>query len=122
LMLAGCSYTKPALVAPMALGPKETPVAIVHGSAGADYFFGFNVGGEDTLAAAIEDAKLHSPFKGDTLANVFVDQSIACFPACSFPIIESVAVHVTGTLIKYEGMPAPVPAVSGRSRETGTAF
>ena len=100
-MLAGCSYSRPVTIAPMSLGPKEEPVAMAHGVAATTYFFGFNMGTGNTFEEALEDAKLHAGVYGDTLANVFVDEQLFCFPACFFPIIKSVTTSVTGTLIRY---------------------
>lgn len=123
LILAGCSYTRPMTIAPMALGPKETPIAVVNGAASATYFFGFNMGGDNTFKEALEDAKLHSPASGDTLGNVFADQHLFCFPACFFPIIETMTTSVTGTLFRYEGAsfnrPTPAPTQKPAAGDSG---
>ncbi len=105
LLLTGCSYTRPGMIAPMSLGPKEKVIAVTKGEAGAEYFLGFNVGGADTYAAAIENAQLQAGVKNATMANVFSDEQIFCFPSCWFALYRSVKTTVFGTLITYDAAP-----------------
>ena len=60
--------------------------------------------GDDTYAAAIEDAKARVGVDVGTLYNVFVDRRIVCFPFCSFAIVTNVTTSIYGTLVTYDGL------------------
>lgn len=100
--LQGCYYTKPLMIAPMALGPKEHPHAIVSGKSEAIYLLGISTGGDNTFEAALNNARDKGNVQNSTLANVFVDRHYSCFPACWIPIVMTVETTVTGTLITYD--------------------
>ena len=86
----GCSFQRPLSYQNVALGPQERPITTVKGEASADYLLGFQMDGDDTYAAAIEDAKARVGVEVGTLYNVFVDRRIVCFPFCSFAIVTNV--------------------------------
>jgi len=102
LVISGCSYTKPMLVAPMQLGPKEKAVAIGKGESSATYLLGFRIDGDDSLAEAVKNAKVKLTIKGTTMANVFVDRHFFCFPACWLPLYMESKTSVFGTVIAYD--------------------
>jgi hypothetical protein len=82
------------------LGPKEHPVAIVSGQSSAYYFLGMGPTGDDSIQAAVEDAKQQK--NSDTIMNVFVDRKLFCFPVCGFSLVTQVTTRIYGTLVKYD--------------------
>lgn len=100
LVLSGCVHYMPAAVSSTSIGTKnEVPVQTAIGTSSAYYVFGLGPTGDDSLIAAIDDAK--SQAKSDSIANVFVDRKITCVPACFFPIYKRIDTMVYGTLVKY---------------------
>jgi len=100
LFLTGCVHYMPAAVSSTSIGSKyETPVRTVTGSSSAYYIFGIGPTGDDSLNAAIEDAKSNAP--SDSIANVFVDRKLICFPVCGFSIFTRIETMIYGTLVKY---------------------
>ncbi|HAF95886.1 MAG: hypothetical protein A2021_06600 [Elusimicrobia bacterium GWF2_52_66] len=90
----------PAAVSSTSIGSKyETPVRTVTGTSSAYYIFGLGPTGDDSLNAAIEDAKSQAP--SDSIANVFVDRKLICIPVCGFSIFTRIDTMVYGTLVKY---------------------
>jgi len=101
LSFASCTYYMPVAVSSTSIGNQgEIPVKVVSGSSEASYFLVFGPFGDDSLLAALEDAR--SKGDGDTLANVFVDRKVFCIPFCGFPLYTSVETRITGTLVKYQ--------------------
>ncbi len=102
LSITGCTYYMPVAVSSTSIGNQgEIPVKVVSGSSEASTFlFIFGPFGDASLQAALEDARRQGD--GDTLANVFVDRILFCFPACFLPIYSSVETRITGTLVKYQ--------------------
>lgn len=101
LSFSGCTYYMPAAVSSTSIGNKgEIPVKVVSGSSEAYYWFAIGPFGDDSLQAALDDAR--SKGDGDTLANVFVDRKIFCFLNCYLPIYSSIETRITGTLVKYQ--------------------
>lgn len=120
---SGCTYYMPAAVSSSSVGNKgEIPVKVVSGLSRASYFLFFGPFGDDSLQAALEDAR-HGG-NGDTLANVFVDRKLFCVPLCEFPLYKSVETKITGTLVKYQDerssqfqkAPEVVPPIPTRSK------
>jgi hypothetical protein len=101
VFISGCTYTKPMLVAPMQLGPKEHAVAIGAGESSANYFLGILMTGDDSLAEAVKNARDKAHLTSATMANVFVDRHFFCFPSCWFPIYRESRTTVFGTVITY---------------------
>lgn len=101
LSFSGCTYYMPAAVSSTSIGNQgEIPVKVVSGRSEASYFLFFGPFGDDSLLAALEDAR--SKGDGDTLANVFVDRKLFCFPFCGVSIYTSIETRITGTLVKYQ--------------------
>ena len=85
LSLSGCTYYMPAAVSSTSIGNQgEIPVKVVSGRSEASYFLVFGPFGDDSLQAALEDARRQGD--GDTLANVFVDRKLFCIPTCSWSL------------------------------------
>lgn len=98
---AGCTHYMPAAVSSTSIGNQgEIPVKVVSGSSSSSSFLFFGPFGDASLNAALEDARRFGD--GDTLANVFVDRILFCFPACFIPIYSSIETRITGTLVKYK--------------------
>lgn len=89
----------------MQLGPKEKPIGIVTGTSSATYLLGFRIEGEDSLNAAVKDARMQAKVPKSTMANVFVDRYIFYFPAIWLPIYMESKTTIFGTLIAYEEPP-----------------
>lgn len=106
--LSGCVSYMPAAVSSTSVGSKyETPVKTVTGTSSAYYVFGLGPNGNDSLNAAIEDAKSQAP--SDSITNVFIDRKLTCFPICGFSIFTRISTVIYGTLVKYtkeDGTPA----------------
>lgn len=100
--ISGCSYTKPVMLAPMQLGPKEHVKAIGRGESSAEYIFGIRIDGDDSLAEAVLNAGEKSKIPHSTMANVFVDRHLFCVPACWLPIYMESKTSVYGTMIVYD--------------------
>lgn len=101
ISVSGCTHYMPAAVSSTSIGNHgEIPVKVVSGSSSANSFLFFGPFGDASLQAALEDAR--SQGDGDTIANVFVDRILFCFPACFLPIYSSVETRITGTLVKYQ--------------------
>ena len=117
LSLSGCIHYLPAAVSSTGLGEHERPIRVTTGHSSAFYFFGLGPFGNDSLAAAIEDAQGDAP--GDTMANVFVDRRIITVPSDYLPLIVRIDTMITGTLIKYENEPGfkRAPAVTKDSAQ-----
>ena len=100
LLLSGCAHYMPAAISSTSIGSKyEVPVKTVTGTSSAYYVFGFGPTGDDSLNAAIEDAKSNAP--SDSIANVFVDRKLTCFPVCGFSVFTRIDTMIYGTLVKY---------------------
>ena len=99
-LTTGCVHYMPVAVSSAPLGPKEHPVAVVSGEASAYYFMGFGPMGDDSLEAAVADAKGQKD--SDTIMNVFVDRRLFCFPLCGFSLITQGTTRIYGTLVKYD--------------------
>jgi len=119
LFLSGCIHYMPGAVSSTSIGSTyEIPVKTVTGTSSAEYLFGFRQTGDDSLNAAIENAKSQAP--SDSIANIFVDRKITCIPFCCLPIYKKVDTYIYGTLVKYtKGEDAPV--VSQYSKTRGPA-
>lgn len=117
---SGCVHYMPAAVSSTSIGSKyEVPVKTVIGTSSAYYVFGFGPTGDDSLAAAIEDAKSEAP--SDSIANVFIDRKLTCFPVCGFSIFTRIDTIVYGTLVKYtdaDGMPIMAQLVGKTPRQS----
>lgn len=101
LMASGCTHYMPTAVSSTSIGNQgEIPVKVVTGSSSASSFLFFGPFGDASMQAALEDARRYGD--GDTLANVFVDRVLFCFPACFIPIYTSIETRITGTLVKYK--------------------
>lgn len=101
LSASGCTYYMPVAVSSTSIGNQgEIPVKVVSGRSEASYFLFLGPFGDDSLQAALEDAR--SQGDGDTLANVFVDRKLFCFPLCGFSLYTSIETRITGTLVKYQ--------------------
>lgn len=101
LSISGCTYYMPTAVSSTSIGNHgEIPVKVVSGRSEASYFLAFGPFGDDSLQAALEDARRQGD--GDTLANVFVDRKLFCIPTCGFSLYTSIETRITGTLIKYQ--------------------
>ncbi len=119
---SGCTYYMPAAVSSTSIGNQgEVPVKVVSGRSEASYFLAFGPFGDDSLLAALEDAR--SKGDGDTLANVFVDRKLFCVPHCGFALYTSIETKVTGTLVKYQDArssqfqkPVAQPPIAGNSQ------
>ena len=99
LLTASCVHYQPVAVSSTSLGgEREEPVATVTGTSAATYVFGIP-SGDDSLAAAIRDARQQAP--SDSMVNVFVDRRMTCFPLCGFPLVVKVETMVYGTLVRY---------------------
>jgi len=101
LLLSGCAYRYPTAIAQSPLGSKETPVAMVRGKSASSMFLFFGPFGDDSLAAAIRDAKTRA--EGDTMLNVFVDRTLICIPFFFLRLITLSHTSVYGTMVKYPG-------------------
>lgn len=102
---AACTLHQPMTVStsPIGLG-REVPVKVVTGSSTAERVFIFGPSGDDSLEAAIEDARSQAP--SDTMMNVFIDREIFCVPLCAFPLFYTrTTTTVFGTLVRYENTP-----------------
>lgn len=100
LSFSGCTYYMPMAVSSTSIGNQgEIPVKVVSGRSEASYFLFFGPFGDDSLLAALEDAR--NKGDGDTLANVFIDRKLFCVPLCGFSLYTSIETRITGTLVKY---------------------
>lgn len=98
---SACTYYMPMTVSSTSIGNQsEVPVKVVSGRSEASYFLIFGPFGDDSLQAALEDARRQGD--GDTLANVFVDRKLFCVPTCGWSLYTAVETRVTGTLVKYQ--------------------
>lgn len=120
----------PAAVSSTSIGNQgEIPVKVVSGRSEASYVLFFGPFGDDSLLAALEDAR--SKGDGDTLANVFVDRKLFCFPVCGFSLYTSIETRITGTLVKYQDErsrlhqtstgPGPIKSVDGGAKVNASA-
>lgn len=124
LYASGCTHYMPAAVSSTSIGGQgEVPVKVVTGRSKASYFLAFGPFGDDSLLAALEDAR--GKGDGDTLANVFVDRKLFCVPHCGFSLYTSVETEVTGTLVKYQDdrsskfkNPAIQPSIADNSKDS----
>ena len=102
--LAACVEQLPASLPPAQLGVTDSvPIRPASGVARSVHFFGWRRFGDDTTAAAIQLAK--GTDHDLDLVNVLVDRRVHCFPACDAALITWAETAVTGTLVRYKGMP-----------------
>lgn len=94
-LLTSCTYHRPALIAQANIGPKEIAVGVTKGESSAFYVLFFGPFGDNSLAAAVEDAKAKA--NADTLLNVFVDRQTFFIPL----IYTRVTTVIYGTLVSY---------------------
>ena len=107
-LTAGCVHYLPAAVSTNPIGSKyEKPVKVVTGVSRAYYIGGIGPIGNDSLEAALDDALGYA--RADTMANVFVDRRLICFPLCNLPLIFRVDTIITGTLVDYVEMERTEP-------------
>jgi hypothetical protein len=96
-----CAYHYPAGISTTSLsGVREAPVAVRSGESNTYYVLFLGPFGENSLRAAIKNAKKNT--EADTIANVFVDRKMTFYPHVIFPIVTKVSTRVYGTLIRYE--------------------
>lgn len=121
LSFSGCVHYMPAAVSSTSIGSKyEVPVRTVTGTSSAYYVLGLGPTGDDSLNAAIEDAKSQAP--SDSIANVFVDRKLTCVPVCGFSLFKRIDTMVYGTLVKYmkeDGTPIENYEGNARSEDLG---
>lgn len=99
--LSSCTHYYPAAISSASLGQREKPVMVTTGTSQAVYVFGFGpIGGNDTLEAAVENAKKDTP--ADTMINTYMDRKVVSFPAEFFPLLRVITTTVYGTLVKYD--------------------
>ena len=100
---SGCTYYLPPVASSTTIGSKnEVPVQVVTGESTEWSFLFFGPFGDASAKAAIENAKTKSLEESDSIANVFLDRMMFCFPTCGLPIYVSATTQITGTLVRYK--------------------
>lgn len=101
LSAGGCVRYMPAGISSTSIGTKnEVPVKVTSGESSAVYVFFLGPFGNDSLEAAIENAK--GKAQADSIANVFVDRKLTCYPFYPLCLITFIDTRVYGTLVKYK--------------------
>ena len=103
--LVGCTtYYPPTISTTSLYSDREIPVKVVTGKSYSTVLLGFlEIEGNNSVSEALKRAKAKED--GDTLVNVFVDRTTTHIPFTWLPIITINTTTVTGTLIRYEGLP-----------------
>ena len=95
VLATGCTFYRPMNVTLEPIGPKEEAVAVVKGESTAAYVLFFGPFGNDSLGAALEDAR--DKAKADSMTNVFVERKVFMIPG----IYTRRTTMISGTAIRY---------------------
>lgn len=101
VFLAGCTYYLPPTISSSSInGQYEMPVKVASGHSSEYSVLLFGPFGDASVRSAIKDAMRNTD--ADTIANVYVDRKVFCFPICALPLLREYETVVFGTLVSYK--------------------